>query len=308
MINTIIFIGILIIGTLLFSNFIFKKVLGGKQKAVFNLKLDDIEGKTLQEYIQFGDQWLQEQKVETLTLRTKDGLNLKGYFVPAKIKTNKVAVIVHGYSVNASFMAIYAQIYQNMGYNVFMADDRGHGKSDGKYIGMGWLDRLDYLQWTNLLIQKLGNDTEIVLYGSSMGGATVAMMSGEKLPSQVKCIVEDCGFSSVEEQMNHQLGVLGHIPTPLIGLISFESKILAGYSFSEANAVEQVKKSTTPILFIHGGADNLVPTRMVNELYNAAKCEKQLLIVPGASHGMSFHDAPELYVNTVKAFTEKYIK
>ncbi len=293
----------LIVATLLFL-FVIKK------KSTTALPRDsyDLMSTTIRAYIVFGDQWLKDSAVQQLTLHTKDNIDLNGYFVPAKRPSKKLAVLIHGYGADARIMATYGKIYQDLGYHVFIADNRGHGKSGGEYVGMGWLDRLDYLEWLNLLIGKLGKDTQIILHGISMGGAAVMMISGEQLPQQVICMIEDCGMTSVNDEFKYQLGKMFHLPPfPVLSIASLECKLFAGYSFAEASSLEQVKKSKTPILFIHGGADTYNPTWMVHEVYNAAICEKKLLIIPGAMHLMSLHDAPELYVNTVKQFIGKYV-
>ncbi len=65
------------------------------------------------------------------------------------------------------------------------------------------------------------------------------------------------------------------------------SKKTVGYNFKQAKVVNQVKKSKTPTLFIHGNQDHFVPTYMALELYNACQAEKKLLIVNDAAHGES---------------------
>ena len=76
---------------------------------------------------------------------------------------------------------------------------------------MGWDDRKDMLLWIAKIIQK-GPQAEIVLLGVSMGGATVMNTSGEKLPSNVKAIVEDCGFTSTVDAFAYQLKQLYGLP------------------------------------------------------------------------------------------------
>jgi fermentation-respiration switch protein FrsA (DUF1100 family) len=205
-------------------------------------------------------------------------------------------------------MVNYARFYHDRGFNVFMADNRAHGKSGGKYIGMGWVDKNDYLKWLDRIIAKTGENTEIVLHGVSMGGAAVMMMGGEVLPAQVKCIVDDCGYSSVFEEFKYQIKEMFGLPAfPFLYLANLEAKILAGYSFTEASAIEAVKKASIPIFFIHGAIDNFNPTYMVYELFDAAQTAKELWIVPGANHGMAYDVNPEEYIKRVSGFYEKYI-
>ena len=173
---------------------------------------------------------------------------------------------------------------------------------------MGWLDRQDYLLWINTLVKKHGPDQQILIHGISMGAATVMMISGESLPPQVKALIEDSGYTSVYNEFKYQINHFYYLPAfPLLNLADHKTQKVAGYNFREASALDQVKKSKTPILFIHGGADNYNPTFMVHQLYDAATCPKELLIVAGSLHAMSYYDAPKLYENTVKRFISMYI-
>ena len=52
-------------------------------------------------------------------------------------------ICTHGYTVNRMASLKYAVMFREMGYHVVVYDDRGHGESEGKYIGMGWHDRKD---------------------------------------------------------------------------------------------------------------------------------------------------------------------
>ncbi len=66
---------------------------------------------------------------------------------------------------------------------------------------------------TNL---KEDPNAEIALFGVSMGGATAMMTSGEDLPSNVKVIIEDCGYSTVIDEFTYQLKDLFHLPSFLL--------------------------------------------------------------------------------------------
>ena len=152
-----------------------------------------------------------------------------------------------------------------------------------------------------------GDTTRIVVHGVSMGAATVMMMSGDTLSSNVKCMVEDCGYSSVWDEFKHVLQKNYKISgTSLLKSASEKAKKLYNYDFSKASSVEQVKKSSIPMLFIHGDADTYVPTTMVYELYKAKPEPKELWVVPGAEHDKSYETAPEEYTKRVKEFVEKY--
>lgn len=240
-------------------------------------------------------------------LTATDGLNLSAYYLPAEKDQHKTAIIAHGYMGQASDMPQYAKIYHDLGYNVLMPDARGHGKSEGDYIGFGWHERKDYLQWIDRVIKK-DPQSEIVLHGVSMGGATVMMTSGEKLPDNVKAFVEDCGYSSVKGELNYQLKQMFNLPSfPLIPVTSLVTKIRAGYFFGEADAIKQLNKNKRPMLFIHGDQDDFVPYSMLAEVYAATKGPKEQYVVHGAKHAEALSSNPSMYQKKVTEFIQKYV-
>ncbi|MDN6222802.1 MAG: alpha/beta hydrolase, partial [Lacticaseibacillus paracasei] len=222
-------------------------------------------------------------------------------YVPAAKPTNKTVVVAHGYMNTKEFMAPQIKMFHDAGFNVLAPDDRGHGQSQGNYIGYGWPDRLDYLKWINQIIKKQGQQSQIALYGVSMGGATVMYLSGEKLPSQVKSIVEDCGYTSIIDELTYQAKAMFNLPKwPLIPSVALTATIKAGYNVFDASAITALHKNTRPILFIHGSKDKFVPTSMVYQNYRAAtKSKKALWVVKGAGHAKSFPDHQQAYSKRV---------
>lgn len=254
------------------------------------------------------DKWLKTVKTDEATVKSDDGLKLWGKIYLQDNKSDKWAIIAHGYTSNHEDIQPIALNFYNQGYNVLTPDMRAHGNSEGEYIGMGWLDRKDMLKWIDYVI-SLDKNAQIALYGESMGGATVMMTSGEDLPSNVKAIVEDCGYTSVLEMFKKELNErFGLKSFPILNAAEVVTQLRANYNFTEASALEQVKKSKTPMLFTHGGNDTYVPTKMIYELYEAANVEKDMLIIDGAGHGAAPDVDPETYYEKVFSFLDKYIK
>lgn len=251
--------------------------------------------------------WLDGQPTEEISLQSHDGLKLHGTWLSSNKGSDQTVILAHGYSGRGREMAGFARFYaEKHGYNVLMPDDRGHGQSEGDIIGFGWLDRKDYVQWTNWVLEKVGTQGEIVLHGISMGGATVLMTGGEALPTQVKAIVSDCAYTSVEEELTFQLKQLYKLPAfPFIPVTSLISRWKAGYSFREASALKQLAKVNVPVLFIHGEADTFVPTEMVYRLYEACPTKKELLTVPRAGHGTAFQVDRTGYEAALESFMKK---
>ena len=254
------------------------------------------------------DKWLENVKTEETTIESEDGLRLWGKMYFQEEQSDKWVIIAHGYTSSHEDVQPIALNFYNQGYNVLTPDMRAHGNSEGKFIGMGWLDRKDMLKWIEYVV-RVDSKAQIVLYGESMGGATVMMTSGEELPSNVKAIVEDCGYTSVWEMFEAQLYERFGLPSfPILNAAKAVTQIRAKYDISEASALEQVKKSVTPILFTHGGNDNYVPTEMIYRLYDAATCEKDMLIIDGAGHGAAPDVDPETYYEKVFSFLRKYVE
>jgi len=241
-------------------------------------------------------------------ITSSDNLKLHAYEVKNENKTDKWAIVVHGYTSEGKLLSSKAKHLYNMGYNVLVPDLRSHGSSEGDYIGMGWDDRLDIIDWINYIVKNNPN-SEIALHGTSMGSATVLMVSGENLPSNVKAIVADCGYTSVYDEFSYQLKQLFNLPAfPIMNFLDVVTHIRAGYCLNDASAINQVKKSTTPILYIHGDKDDFVPYYMMDELYNATNSEKEKLTIEGGEHANSDLVNPKIYWSTVNSFLEKYIE
>ena len=146
-----------------------------------------------------------------------------------------------------------------------------------------------------------------MLHGISMGGSTVLMCSGLELPEQVKGIISDCAFTSAWEVFSSVLKVTYHLPAfPMMHISDWMARREAGYGLKECNAREEVKKSKTPTLFIHGDADTFVPFSMVHELYEACAAPKELVVIQGAGHAEACYKEPELYENVMGAWISRY--
>lgn len=233
----------------------------------------------------------------------EEGLKLHAYYASCDSAQGTV-LLAHGYTDEALRMMMLGKLYHDsLRFNILVPDHEYHGKSEGDAIQMGWHDRVNLERWigvTDALWQ--GKDT--YLHGISMGGATVMMCSGDELPSSVKGIIDDCGFTSVWDEfageIKNQFGLPVH---PLMDVASTLCQLRYGWNFKEASAIDQVRKSTLPMLFIHGDADTFVPTSMVYELYDAKqKGSKSLWIAKGTAHALAYHDYPTEYLELLRKF------
>ena len=248
-------------------------------------------------------------KSEDVYIRSYDNLRLHAY----KVKNTEpnangnYVLLVHGYGGTGRSMTTFAEHFYQKGYHLLSVDLRANGQSEGRYLGFGWLDRLDILEWINFILSDSPN-AKIVLFGVSMGGAAVMNTTGETLPQNVVAAIEDSGFSVIFDEIE-RLCWNGYRfpPLPFLYVSSVVSEIKAGYSFKDESCLTQLQKSKTPTLFIHGTADAVVPHGMLALNYNACASEKQMLSVEGAGHIRSVQTDEELYWRTVDEFLEKYV-
>lgn len=250
--------------------------------------------------------WLEENS-EGIYLNTDGGITLHGYLAENSLSENRYAIVCHGYRSKATDMSYFAKCLYDMGLSVLAVDARAHGKSDGELIGMGYLEKRDIILWINEII-RLKPEAEIILYGLSMGAATVLFTSGEAdLPDNVKAVVSDCAYSRVYEQIGCTIrGYAPFLPDfPIVDSASVVCELKGGYSFRDASCVEAVKRSRTPTLFIHGSADTFVPFYMLDTLYTNAGCPKERLVIEGAAHAQCAATDPTLYWNTIEDFINK---
>ena len=246
---------------------------------------------------------MMSQPHEDLWIESFDGLKLHATWFPQG-ECKKVVICFHGYTSQG--MSDYIGLsgyYLQKGYSMLLVDERAHGQSEGKHIGFGCLDRQDALKWIEKVIEDCGEDVEILLHGTSMGGATVLMTSGLKLPIQVKGIISDCAFTSAKEVFTHVLKSMYHMPAfPTIQISDFMNRKLSGYGLDECNAAREVKKAKVPILLIHGSGDTFVPCSMCETIYQNCASPKKKLIIEGAAHAESYYKDPTSYEKALNEF------
>ena len=250
--------------------------------------------------------WYRAQQPQKAVTVSPRGERLRADQILAEKPSPVWVICLHGFTNTPRELSPVAKGYHAWGYNLLLPHLCGHGESESDTVSMGWLDRLDVLGWIDYLNREYG-DPQIILHGISMGAATAMMATGEALPSNVLCAIADCGFTSFWDFATLQAKALFHIgPFPALYALDTVGRLRLGFSLKEVSCLEQLKQSKTPTLFIHGDQDSLVPFWMLQKLYDAAACEKEMLVVPGAEHAESMYHT-ELYYGTIRRFIDRYL-
>lgn len=251
---------------------------------------------------------LNDRPFEQVTILSHDGLNLSGRYYHVKDGA-PLDIGFHGYrSHPVTDFSGGSELCFLMEHNLLLVDQRAHGKSEGRTISFGILERLDLLNWVRYAVERFGNDVQITLYGVSMGGATVLMASELELPSNVKGIVADCPFASPMDVILH-VGKTTTFPQWLIKPAAIlAARIFGGFDIQETDAVRAVKHTKVPVLIIHGEADHYVPCEMSAPVREANPEMVARFTFPNAPHGVSYLEDTPRYHQLVRNFTKRILE
>lgn len=244
---------------------------------------------------------------EDVWLTAPDGARLLGRVLVPEQPNGRTMLLCHGARSSGigeyRFMAPY--LYKN-GYTLVIPDHRGCGESDGKYMGYGTHESKDTFLWLRYAKERFPENS-IFLLGISMGAATVLMMSNHLEDAAVKGVIADCPYTSAWDEFSYQIHTSFHLPDfPILHICDLYCRALCGYAFKAASPLDAVKCAKKPILFIHGAADDFVPTFMQDILFDACPTEKEKLTVEGAVHARSYYTNPALYNQTLLRFMDTY--
>jgi pimeloyl-ACP methyl ester carboxylesterase len=217
-----------------------------------------------------------------------------------------VELLFHGYQGTAERdLAAGVERCFALGRSVILIDQRGAGKSDGHVVSFGIKERKDCLTWIEFALQKFEKDKKLIIGGISMGAATVMLASGENLPENVVCVMADCGYSSAKEIIKKVVREM-HLPADLVyPFIKLGAKIFGGFDLDETTPLEAVQRSKTPLILIHGDADDFVPYQMSADIFEVCPTQKRLVKIKGAGHGLAYPVDSESYVNALREFQEE---
>lgn len=273
------------------------------QEDAFRLPNNDQYNRFKAESIAMIQHALSISPYEDVWIRSYDGLKLHAKYYE-RFKDAPLQIMFHGYRSGAErdFCGGLPFALEN-GYNVLLIDQRAHGKSEGKCLSFGVNERFDCKSWIQYAVDRFGSDIKIVLYGMSMGSATVLMASSLSLPENVRGIIADCGFTSPADIIKKVMKGRGYPIWPVYPMVRLSGKLFGGFDIESASATQAMPLCTIPVFLIHGEDDRFVPCEMSRINYElCASKNKKLLTVPNAGHGISYMEDKELYLKEVRDF------
>ena len=259
--------------------------------------------------IREGMEWFRQQQTERVFQESYDGLKLAADVLFAdRDKAQGVLILMHGFHGSAAHdFSCAVRFYHELGYHLLLPHQRAHGKSQGRYLCFGVKERYDCQMWAHYAATRFGTELPIFLDGISMGASTVLMAASLELPSNVKGIIADCGFTSPWEIFQYVMKKwFGLPPFPILHLTGLLCRLTAGFGFKEYSTQDALSHSELPVLFVHGTEDELVPIWMSERNYQVCKGSKRFIKVEGAPHGFSFLVEEERCKQELCSFLEQY--
>lgn len=213
---------------------------------------------------------------------TTDGVKLHGWFIPSG-ESDKYVQLSHGNAGNISGRVGLASVLHEAGFNVFMYDYRGYGKSEGNPSEQGLYKdaeaALDFIK-TNY-----GAENEnIIQFGRSLGGAVASYVAANH---KLGGLVIDSSFINMRSIIGE---VYPFIPTAL-----------SKFKFPVTDYLSDIKG--IPVLILHSRDDDLIGFHHGKELYATASEPKEFVELNGG-HNDSFLVSKERYLKAWKKLNE----
>ncbi len=249
--------------------------------------------------IEEGLLWFDSQVKEDIYIKSYDGLKLHSVYVQSIAKSDKLIIMFHGYRSSYKDFACAFEYYSSLGFDMIVVDQRAHGKSEGKTISYGVKERFDVVSWVEYARERFGNDIDIFIDGISMGASTVMMAAD--IVKDINGIIADCGYTSPKEIIMCVAKSM-RVPKIFVYPVGLMARIFGKFDYSYSTK-QSLARTDIPIIFVHGIADDFVPSYMTERNFDACASQKTMILVKNAIHGYSFL-VDEI---RVKAALEKFI-
>lgn len=246
---------------------------------------------------------------ENVSLRTSDGLTLRGWFIPGS--ADKAAVLVHGRNTNrlaSDHTLRVARWLRDAGYSLLLFDLRGHGESDGERFSLGQHERKDVAAAVDHLTARGFPAGRIVLVGESMG-AGVAIQAVALRPD-VAAVAADSAYadgpSIVDEAGPGETG----LPDWYTAAVVLTAKVLFGLDASAVDPAAVVRANPqVPFLLIHCDGDTLIDLHHARDLRDAsANPSTRLWMATGCGHVGASARYPDEYRSRLIGFVDAALR
>ncbi len=230
-------------------------------------------------------------------VRARDGVLLRASWMPTA-QIGKCVLILHGIGDSRANFAGFALMFKEHGYAALAPDSRAHGESGGDVVTYGIEEGEDILKWAGWLREH--GCTKLYGLGVSLGASMLLQAT-----APFAAIVSESAYADLRDAAVHRLARMVPLGEPLAWLAVTNGKLYArlayGLNFDTSSPLEAIRHTRTPILLIHGLADDQTPPDHSRRLAAANKTA-QLWLVPGLGHASAYSVGADEYKRRVFAW------
>jgi uncharacterized protein len=212
--------------------------------------------------LSFDYQYHFDVEFEEKVIVGNDGTKLSGVLFKS-YNSKGLVFYLHGNAGDITRCEKDAYVYTKLGYDCFVLDYRGFGKSEGKIISQNQFYTDVEIAYDSL--RKQYNESDIIILGYSIGTGPASMLAAK---SDAKHLILLAPYYSMVDMMNNQY--------PIIPSYFLEYK-LKTYEF--------IPKVKSPISIFHGDADEIIYFGSSLKLKEHFTSKDELITLTGQLHG-----------------------
>ena len=210
---------------------------------------------------------------EDVFLQRDDAPDLHGWWLPAEGRARGTVYFLHGNAQNVSTHLMNVRWLPGQGFNVFLLDYRGYGKSEGAARMPGALEDVQYgLDW--LVESGRAEDTPLILFGQSLGGALGGRVAAESHNhGKLDCVLLEAafaGFPRITRDVMSQSWLLWPFQWPMSLLVP-----------GRWDLEPVIGDMPVPLLVMHSRDDQIIPPEHGQRLYEKAPEPREFLELRG---------------------------
>jgi fermentation-respiration switch protein FrsA (DUF1100 family) len=240
-----------------------------------------------------------------------DSAPLRAWLFEPAHASGSAVMLFHGMADSRLSELAYARLLLRHGYRVLAADERGNGSSGGAIETFGVLERRDTHSWADWLFANTPT-TRLYGLGESMGAGV--LLESLATEPRFRAVVAECAFQNFREvaydRVSQHFGTRLALKRPLyFGVIEsglLYSRWRYGIDLDDASPENAVATARTPVLLIHGLADDNVYPAQSERIAARNPGRISLWEPPGTCHTCALGAVPAEFERRVIGWFESH--
>ena len=241
-----------------------------------------------------------------LNIKTKDSINIKAWYIPAKRSSNITLILLHGINADKSQNLGFAKLLSDNNINCLLPDMRAHGESTGNYCTYGFYEKYDVLTIIDYIIKFRGENEIIGIWGTSLGGAIALQTMA--IDKRIKFGIIESTFASLKEIVEDYTLQYAHINLNFLADASLiKAEQIGKFDASKVKPEISALYATQLILYIHGDNDKKINIKYGYRIFkNLKSTDKTFYVVKGGGHYNTPATGGDEYRQKILGFIKKF--